>query len=75
MKYVECVLTTMGVTLTTCSFTKGKIYEVINYAGDWIRIINDDGNEEFYYLKDTDGIWFVDATALIREQKLKQLLG
>jgi hypothetical protein len=46
---------------------------VINSAGDWIRIINDDGNKAFYYLKDTDGIWFVDATALIREQKLKQL--
>jgi hypothetical protein len=46
---------------------------VINSAGDWIRIMNDDGNENFYYLKDTDGIWFVDATALIREQKLKQL--
>ena len=68
MKYVECVLTRMAVTLT-----KGKIYEVINSADDWIRIINDDGIEGFYYLKDTDGIWFVDATPLIREQKLKQL--
>jgi len=68
MKYVECVHESESVPLT-----EGKIYEVINSADDWIRIINDDGNEEFYYLKDTDGIWFVDATALIREQKLKQL--
>lgn len=68
MKYVECVHESESVPLT-----KGKIYEVINSADDWIRIINDDGNENFYYLKDINDIWFVDATALIREQKLKQL--
>jgi hypothetical protein len=66
MKYVECVHTTM-------TLTKGKIYEVIYFAGDWIRIIDDVGDNRTYYLKDTDGIWFVDALPLIREEKLKQL--
>jgi hypothetical protein len=61
MKYVECVHESASVPLT-----KGKIYEVIIFAEEWIRIINDN-------LKDTDGIWFVDATPLIREQKLKEL--
>lgn len=68
MKYVECVHES-----GTVSLTKGKIYEVIYFQPEWVRIANDDGNEGFYYLKDTDGIWFVDATPHIREQKLKQL--
>jgi len=69
MKYVECVHKSE----TVPSLTKGKIYEVIHFEADWVRIINDDGNKAFYYLKDTDVIWFVDAAPLIREQKLKQL--
>ncbi len=72
MKYVECVHES-----GTVPVTKGKRYEVILFGNvqsvRWIRIINDDGIEEFYYLKDSDGIWFVDATPLIREQKLNQL--
>jgi hypothetical protein len=68
MKYVKCVHES-----GTVSLTKGKIYEVIHFETEWIRIANDDGNQEFYYLKDSDGIWFVDATPLIREQKLNQL--
>jgi hypothetical protein len=81
MKYVQCVHQSGSAPLT-----KGKIYEVIHiHRGmlqttqetaskmDWVRIINDDGIEEFYYISDTDGTWFVDATAFVREQKLKQL--
>ena len=68
MKVAKCVHTSHLIPLT-----KGKIYDVINSADGWIRIVNDNGDEEFYYLKDTDGTWFVDATPLIREQKLKEL--
>jgi hypothetical protein len=68
MKVVKCVHESASVPLT-----KDKIYDVIIFAEEWIRIINDDGNEEFYYLKDTDGTWFVDATPFIREEKLNQL--
>ena len=68
MKVVKCVHESWSVPLT-----KGKIYEVIHFQTEWIRIINDHGNKEFYYLKDTDGIWFVDVTADIREEKLKEL--
>lgn len=68
MKYVECIHESESVPLT-----KGKIYEVIHFETEWIRIINDDGDKEFYYIKDTDGIWFVDATAFVREQKLNKL--
>jgi len=68
MKYVECVRESASVPLT-----KDKIYDVIIFAEEWIRIINDNGDEEFYYLKDTDGTWFIDATADIREEKLKEL--
>jgi len=76
MKYVQCVHQSGSAPLT-----KGKIYEVIHLQTtqetaskmDWVRIINDDGIEEFYYISDTDGTWFVDATAFVREQKLNQL--
>lgn len=68
MKYVECVHES-----GTVPVTKGKRYEVILFGNEWIRIINDDGIEEFYYFEDNDGIWFVDATPSIREQKLNQL--
>lgn len=68
MKVVKCVHESGSVPLT-----KDKIYDVIIFADEWIRIINDNGDEEFYYLKDTDGTWFVDATADIREEKLKEL--
>jgi hypothetical protein len=68
MKVVKCVHESWSVPLT-----KGKIYEVIHFQTEWIRIINDHGNQEFYYIKDTDGTWFVDATADIREEKLKEL--
>jgi hypothetical protein len=68
MKVVKCIHTANSVPLT-----KDKIYDVIIFADEWIRIINDNGDEEFYYLKDSDGTWFVDATADIREEKLNQL--
>lgn len=68
MKYVECVHESASVPLT-----KGKIYEVIYSHPEWVRIIDDVGDNRTYYIRDTDGIWFVDATALIREQKLNQL--
>lgn len=68
MKYAECIRESESVPLT-----KGKIYEVIHFETEWIRIINDDGDEEFYYIKDTDGTWFADGTAFVREQKLNEL--
>jgi ABC-type uncharacterized transport system involved in gliding motility auxiliary subunit len=43
MKYVECVHESASVPLT-----KGKIYEVIYFQTEWIRIINDHGNQEFF---------------------------
>ena len=63
---------------TDFPLTIGKIYEVISYnkdntSSDFVVIINDYGMKEFYYIKDTDGIWFVDATADIREQKLNDI--
>ena len=67
MKYVECVHES-GLLVT-----KGKRYEVILFGNEWIRIINDDDIEEFYYFEDNDGTWFVDATPLIREEKLNEL--
>jgi hypothetical protein len=48
MKVVKCVHESWSVPLT-----KGKIYEVIHFQTEWIRIINDHG-QEFYYLKDTE---------------------
>lgn len=66
MKVVKCIHEGDGL-------SKDKIYNVIFFRGELILIINDDGIEDFYYLKDIDGIRFVDATADIREGKLKEL--
>lgn len=68
MKYVKC-MNPLGVNLTY-----QKIYEVIRfYTSDWSKltyhvIINDQGVETTY-----DELWFEDATAEIRQNKLEQL--
>ena len=75
MKAVKCNYTSGSVPLT-----KGKIYDVINFVEDiigdssWVRIVDDNGEPAFYYLNHTDGTWFVDATADIREEKLNKIL-
>lgn len=68
MKVVKCVHESESVPLT-----KGKIYDVIYFQPEWVRIIDDVGDNRAYYISDTDGTWFVDATADIREEKLKEL--
>ena len=68
MKYVKCI-NPLGVNLTY-----QKIYEVIRfYTSDWSKltyhvIINDQGVETTY-----DELWFEDATAEIRQNKLEEL--
>ena len=68
MKYVKC-MNPLGVNLTY-----QKIYEVIRfYTSDWSKltyhvIINDQGVETTY-----DELWFEDATAEIRQNKLEEL--
>ena len=68
MKYVKC-MNPLGVNLTY-----QKIYEVIRfYTSDWSKItyhviINDQGVETTY-----DDLWFEDATAEIRQNKLEEL--
>lgn len=71
------------------NLTVGKIYKVVNHNSDtkphnnptytgsiWnesVDILNDKNELRNYYLIDTDGIWFEDATPEVREEKLKQL--
>ena len=68
MKYVKC-MNPLGVNLTY-----QKIYEVIRfYTSDWSKltyhvIINDLGVESTY-----DDLWFEDADAEIRQNKLEEL--
>lgn len=77
MKYVKCV-NPLAVALTY-----NKIYEVVNYydykGQKYIELINNEGNLVTYdmfpgRLASTMGrVWFEDATADIREEKLKEL--
>ena len=71
MKVVKCIYKAGDHT----ALTIGKIYEVINSSesNDFVIITDDYGLKSTYYIEDTDGTWFVDATPLIREQKLKEL--
>jgi hypothetical protein len=68
MKYVKCI-NPLGVNLTY-----QKVYEVILYwTSDWSKltyhvIVNDEGLEATY-----DDLWFEDASAEVRQNKLEQL--
>ena len=74
MKWVKCV------NPLAAGLTYNKIYEVRNYY-DWnglkyIELTDDDGRITTYDMFQSypnDKIWFEDATADIREEKLKQL--
>jgi hypothetical protein len=66
------------------TITTGKAYEVVEYltemGEEYIRIIQNNGNISLYGMtagKDESGydrIWFEDATADIRDNKLNQIL-
>jgi hypothetical protein len=77
MKVVKCVCDISGIRSRRMGLTYGKIYEVIHHGKlsrhDWILIENDNGEQQRYYIEDDSGIWFVDATPYIREEKLKEL--
>ena len=68
MKFVKCV------NPLAINLTYQKVYEVILYwTSDWSKltyhvIINDLGVETTY-----DDLWFEDATAEVRQNKLEQL--
>ena len=74
MKWVRCV-NKLG-----HGVTYGKIYKVRNYY-DWnvqkyIELIDDDGRITTYDMfpsHPNDRLWFEDATAHIRDNKLKEL--
>ena len=79
MKYVKCV-NPLAVNLTY-----QKLYEVISLStSDWsnvtyVRILNDNGVEVTYDISPSIGdiskIWFEDATADIRDNKINSILG
>lgn len=55
--------------------TKGNIYDVVEKIGnDLVFIIDDIGEKTSYFIKTGDVVWFEDATAYIREEKLNKLL-
>ena len=73
MKWVKCIISSSK---NVSGLTTGKIYDVIKYNkynDDAIVIKNDYNQEGIYYMKDSTGVWFEDATAEIREEKLKEL--
>ena len=54
--------------------TIGKIYEVLEMPSHDIIFIKDDvGDEVTYVMISDDKVWFEDATAYTREEKLKEL--
>ena len=77
MKVVRCVYAGSASIDVRVGLTYGKIYEVIHHEKsrhEWVFIENDWGEQQRYYIKDDNGIWFVDATTyIIREEKLKEL--
>ena len=76
MKWVRCV-NKLG-----HGFTYNKIYEVKNYF-DWnglkyIELIDDDGRITTYDMfpsHPNDKIWFEDATAEVRENKINSIIN
>ena len=84
MKWVKCLYNGSS----DNGLTIGKIYKVINhYPGSvWderveiikdrhvIDIINDKGESVAMYMKDGDGVWFEDADAEVRDNKINQII-
>lgn len=75
MKWVRCV-SKLG-----HGFTYDKIYEVRNYydfkGQKYIELIDDDGRIntcDMFKSHPNDRIWFEDATAEIRENKINSIL-
>ena len=73
MKSVICVYDGMDGKFST-RITIGKIYEVLEMPSHDIIFIKDDvGDEVTYVMISDDKVWFKDATAYTREEKLKEL--
>lgn len=78
MKWVKCVYNDDNY----CNdLTVGKIYEVLSVPsfigsiiGPVIDIINDKGESVAMYMQDDDGIWFEDADAEVRDNKINQII-
>lgn len=76
MKYVRCIYNNKS----HIRLTINKIYEVVNVfqIGDQIisiLIIDNKGDESAYFIKNNDIVWFEDATAYIRDNKINELLN
>lgn len=74
MKWVKCVYSGGSHN----DLTIGKIYKVINHfpgdvSDERVEIINDNDVSFDFYVIDTDGIWFEDADAEVRHNKINQL--
>jgi len=76
MKWVKCLYSGSGDWGN--ELTIGKIYKVINYSNvnkldETVEIIKDDGELRELLLVDPDGIWFEDADAEVRDNKINQI--
>lgn len=76
MKYARCIYNNKS----HIRLTINKIYEVINiFQIDnqiiSIQIIDNKGDESSYFIKNNDIVWFEDATAYIRDNKINNLLN
>jgi len=76
MKYARCINNNKS----HIRLTINKIYEVINlFQIDnqilSIQIIDNKGDESAYFIKNNDIVWFEDATAYIRDNKINELLN
>jgi hypothetical protein len=73
MKSVMCVYDGMDGKHSN-RLTIGKIYEVIELLNDNIIVITDNiGDQANYVMISGEHVWFKDATAYTREEKLKEL--
>lgn len=68
MKVAKCIYNG-----TLDDLTVGKLYDVIHETKEAISILNDNNEQVFYYVKDTDGTWFIDAKQEVRDKKLKDI--
>lgn len=76
MKYVRCIYNNNS----HIRLTINKIYEVINEVKInnqviFIQIIDNKGDESSYFIKNKNIVWFEDATAYIRDNKINNLLN
>lgn len=80
MKWVKCVYNDDNY---FNDLTIGKIYEVLSVSslvtntttiGPVIDIINDKGEPIAMYMQDSDCIWFEDADAEVRDNKINQII-